>query len=136
MKEENKSMENSLFYDRFMQLCKERGVLPTPLLKSLGFSPTNMERWKNGSTVNSDILVKIANYFDVSIDYFFKEEYKFIGEYNNIPIPNVSKRMSKTFCLVFNFDEEITVEEATRGINKFIRENGGSVLKEWVNPKE
>lgn len=57
------------FLDRFKFLCDKEGVKPTPLIKSLGFSAGNIKRWENGATINSDILIKIANYFNVSIDY-------------------------------------------------------------------
>lgn len=57
-----------MFYDRFIELCKQRGEKPTPLLKSLGLSPGNLARWQNGASVNSEILEKIAVHFSVSVD--------------------------------------------------------------------
>lgn len=62
------------FYTRLMDICKKNGVKPTPLLKSLGLSATNLKRWQNGSTVNSDIVKKLAAYFGVSPGYFFSED--------------------------------------------------------------
>lgn len=63
-----------MFYTQFIKLCEKEGIKPTPLLKSLGLSATNLKRWENGATVNSDILIKISEYFDVSIDYLLKGE--------------------------------------------------------------
>lgn len=62
-----------MFYDQFIKLCNERNVKPTPLVKSLGLSAGNLKRWQEGATVNSDILMKLSNYFDVPVDYFFEE---------------------------------------------------------------
>ncbi len=62
-----------MFYDQLIRICKERNVKPTPLIKSLGLSSGNLKRWQEGATVNSDILMKFADYFDVSVDYFFEE---------------------------------------------------------------
>lgn len=62
-----------MFYDQLIRICKERNVKPTPLIKSLGFSSGNLKRWQEGATVNSDILMKFADYFDVPVDYFFEE---------------------------------------------------------------
>ena len=62
------------FYKKLKQLCDERGVKPTPVVKSLGISATNLKRWENGATVNSDILNKIADYFQVPVDFFFDAE--------------------------------------------------------------
>lgn len=62
-----------MFYDQLIRICKERNVKPTPLIKSLGLSSGNLKRWQEGATVNSDILMKFADYFDVPVDYFFEE---------------------------------------------------------------
>lgn len=58
-----------MFYTQFISLCEKNNVKPTPLIKSLGLSPGNLKRWENGSTVNSDILLKLSEHFGVSIDY-------------------------------------------------------------------
>ena len=57
-----------------MKLCNENNEKPTPLLRSLGLSATNLKRWENGSTVNSEILEKLADHFGVPVDYFFDDE--------------------------------------------------------------
>lgn len=67
-----------MFYDQFMKLCDERGVKPTPVLKEIGISTGNLKKWKGGSTVGADILEKLANYFQVTVDYFFQDETDFI----------------------------------------------------------
>ena len=58
-----------MFYTRLITLCKQCGVKPTPLIKELGYSAGNIKRWENGATVNSDILVALAEHFKVSVDY-------------------------------------------------------------------
>lgn len=63
-----------MFYNQLIKLCEERNEKPTPLLKSLGLSATNLKRWQNGSTVNSDILAKLSEHFDVPVDYFFEDD--------------------------------------------------------------
>ena len=62
-----------MFYDQLMKICKERNVKPTPLVKSLGLSAGNLKRWQEGATVNSDILMKLSEYFGVPVDYFFED---------------------------------------------------------------
>ncbi|MDR0861980.1 MAG: helix-turn-helix domain-containing protein [Oscillospiraceae bacterium] len=57
------------FYDRFIKLCRENNEKATPLLLKLGLSQGNLHKWRNGATVNSDALVTLADYFDVSVDY-------------------------------------------------------------------
>ena len=63
-----------MFYTQFLKICKENDVKPTPLIKSLGFSTGNLKKWSEGATVNSDILAKLAEYFNVPVDYFFEDD--------------------------------------------------------------
>ncbi len=63
-----------MFYDKLIQICNDYGVKPTPVLKELGISPGNLKRWEGGAAVTSDTLAKIADYFDVPVDYFFTED--------------------------------------------------------------
>lgn len=60
-----------MFYDKFVELCKMKGEKPTPLLNKLGISSGNIKRWKNGSSVSFGTVIKIADYFNVSLDYLF-----------------------------------------------------------------
>ena len=65
-----------MFYDIFMSLCKSRGKVPTAVLTELGMSKGNLGKWKGGRTPKTDALLKIANYFDVSIDYLTGNDQK------------------------------------------------------------
>ncbi len=56
-----------MFYDRFIELCKEKGVKPTPLVVSMGLSSSNVSVWKKGGTPRPAVLKKLAEYFGVSI---------------------------------------------------------------------
>ena len=58
-----------MFIDIISSLCAERGEKLTPLLKELGLSPGNIQRWRDGATVNSDILLSFSKHFGVSVDY-------------------------------------------------------------------
>jgi transcriptional regulator with XRE-family HTH domain len=58
-----------MYYDRINELCNRNGIKISPLLTKLGLSTGNISRWRNGAIVNSDIICKIADYFNVSTDY-------------------------------------------------------------------
>ncbi|MBP1564079.1 MAG: helix-turn-helix transcriptional regulator [Oscillospiraceae bacterium] len=73
-----------MFYDQLIKLCEEHNEKPTPLLKSLGLSATNLKRWQNGSTVNSDILVKLSKHFGVPIDFFFEDDVNKQNKHTNL----------------------------------------------------
>lgn len=62
-----------MFYDKFKALCEQKGVKPTPVIKTLGFSTSNLKRWQNGLLPNAAMLQKLSEYFDVPVDFFFEE---------------------------------------------------------------
>ena len=57
------------FYENLSQLCEEHGITISGLLSELNMSASNKQKWQNGATVNSMVLAKIADYFQVPTDY-------------------------------------------------------------------
>lgn len=58
-----------MFYDVFVTLCANKGVTPVQVRKILGISQSTMASWKSRNlTPNATTLVKLADYFGVSID--------------------------------------------------------------------
>ena len=57
------------FYDNLSELCKINGITVSGLLAELKMSASNKQKWQNGASVNSSVLMKIADYFNVSVDY-------------------------------------------------------------------
>lgn len=57
------------FWDNLNFLCEKKGQRPSGLAKVLGFSNATATKWKNGSIPGGDALIKIADYFDCSVDY-------------------------------------------------------------------
>ncbi len=57
-------------YDRFLELLNERGITAYRVAKDTGLNPTTFTDWKKGkSSPKTDKLQKIADYFDVSLDW-------------------------------------------------------------------
>ena len=63
-----------MFYERLNTICNENNITVTKLLKDLNLSTSKGTAWKNGSIPNGDTLSKIADYFDVSVDYLLGVE--------------------------------------------------------------
>lgn len=57
------------FYDKFSELCSQRGVSPSSAVKAIGLATANPTYWKRGSIPKGDTLQKLADYFGVSVDY-------------------------------------------------------------------
>lgn len=59
------------FYNRFEALCMKKGLRPqsSEILQMAGVSSPAVTAWKKGSEPKADALVRMAKYFDVSVDY-------------------------------------------------------------------
>lgn len=58
-------------YKRFKELCEKKGVSVSKACKDIGISPGNVNNWKQRESIpSSEICNRIAEYFNVSIDYF------------------------------------------------------------------
>lgn len=60
---------DSILYTRIKELCVKKGITIAELERTLGFGNSSIKKWKNISSPSIDKIVKIAGYFDVSIDY-------------------------------------------------------------------
>ena len=70
------------FYERFKTLSKSVGKTPTSVGKELGFGNGTVSTWKNGTIPNGTMLLKLADYFGVSIDYLLGNEPKVFVTYD------------------------------------------------------
>ena len=67
---ENNSCNVNMFWERFYDLCeKQAHTKPNNLKEELDISSGVITKWKKGSVPNGETLIKIANYFNVSVDY-------------------------------------------------------------------
>lgn len=58
-----------MFWNVFSELCSKANKKPNAVCKELGFSNATATHWKNGKKPGAISLEKIAEYFDVSVDY-------------------------------------------------------------------
>lgn len=68
-------------YERIEQLCGERGINITQMCKEAGVPRSTLSDYKANriKSIATDKLAKIADYFDVSVDYLLGKE-KFYNE--------------------------------------------------------
>lgn len=68
-------------YEIFEQLLQKLNVTPYKISKETGVTQTTLSNWKNGkSTPSTANMQKIADYFNVSIDYLMTGEENEGGE--------------------------------------------------------
>lgn len=66
-----------MFYDKYYELCKQKGVSPSAAAMEMGINKGTVSIWKSkGTTPQTAILGKIASYFGVSVDYLLGNEPK------------------------------------------------------------
>ena len=58
-----------MFYEQFSMLCQQNNIKETTLTRELGIGASAPGRWKNGSTPDLSNAKKIADYFNVSLDF-------------------------------------------------------------------
>lgn len=64
-----------MFYDLFIELCRQKGIAPTRAAVEIGLSKSTPTTWKKkGLTPQGATLQKIADYFDVTTDYLLGTE--------------------------------------------------------------
>lgn len=56
------------FWQVFTELCAENGQNATTVIKELGLSKGNANRWKNGGGPTLATAAKIARHFNVPVD--------------------------------------------------------------------
>lgn len=58
-----------MFFEKLESIIKEKEINLNQLAKNAGFSQASTDRWKKGSMPNTDALIKICKYLNVSADY-------------------------------------------------------------------
>lgn len=63
-----------MFKKRFIKLCNDRNIPPTVVCQQIGLSNAAYSKWTDESVPRRATLMRIADYFGVSADYFLTEE--------------------------------------------------------------
>lgn len=59
----------SVLYQRIRELCSEKGISINKLEVDLRVGLSSIQKWKSTSSPSVDKIIKVATYFDVSVDY-------------------------------------------------------------------
>ena len=58
-----------MFWEVFYKECQKQGTSPNAVCKAIGLSNAAATGWKSGTLPKADVLVKLADYLNVSVDY-------------------------------------------------------------------
>lgn len=108
------------FLETTLQLIKENNISKNKMLTDLGLSKNSFVDWENRGTIpNGDTLIKIANYFNVSIDYLLGREKYFDSQ-------AVSRARKRVALLYKQKDIPIHIIEKKLGVNY-------ATFRSWYN---
>lgn len=72
-----------MFWDKLIELCEENNLKPNNVGKELNISSASFTKWKNGAIPNAETLMRIADFFNVTVDYL-------LGRTENITSVNIN----------------------------------------------
>lgn len=113
-----------MFYERFLTLCKAKGMKPTAVADAIGVSRMNASRWKNGTTPSFANIQKLADYFNVPVDYLVNGQ---------TPTHTSPTRPDKVQQLISDADfegDKIMIEKLIEELETIPRENRHDAAKE------
>lgn len=62
-----------MFWENFYRLCNKIGKSPNGVAKELNISSGSITFWKKGKVPHHSTLLKLADYFNVSVDYLLND---------------------------------------------------------------
>ena len=110
-----------MFFDRFEDLCKQKGVSKQRACIDCGLSRTAWNKWKAGAIPNGDAVQSLADYFGVTTDYLLTGE-----ETNKAPTQEGERKVSDDdikFALWGTREIDDDVLDRVRQFAKFAQEN-------------
>ena len=110
-----------MFFDRFEDLCKQKGVSKQRACIDCGLSRTAWNKWKAGAIPNGDAVQSLADYFGVTTDYLLTGE-----ETKKAPTQEGERKVSDDdikFALWGTREIDDDVLDRVRQFAKFDQEN-------------
>ena len=118
-----------MFSDNYIRLCKEKGVGVTVASQEIGYSANSGKKWSEGSVPRKTTLLKIAEYFGVTVDEL--TEGQPTASYGGAPLLDMKKAATPKddgallrFALFGDPAEEITDDDIERILDyaRYVRE--------------
>lgn len=91
-----------MFKENFIRLCNEHHIAPTAVCKAIGLSNAAFTAWDENSTPRQATLLKIADYFGVTVDYLLGKEQE--------KKPSETEDLEEIRVALFGGDAEVTPE--------------------------
>lgn len=63
-----------MFWKNFVQLCNKNNTTPTAVVLEMGISRGSVTGWKKGSVPNDGTLLRLSEYFNVTVEELISEQ--------------------------------------------------------------
>lgn len=96
-----------VMYEKFERLLKQRGVKAAEVCRSTGISPQIITNWKRkgSGSLNAQNMKKIADFFEIDINYFYMSDEELKGLYG-IPKKSEEQKNQEVILQLFYNDAE------------------------------
>lgn len=102
-------------YERYQKLLDEKGLKNADVSRATGISNMTLSDWKNGkSTPKQDKLMKIADYFGVSLDYLMTGKEPNVGSLYSDENADLLIYISKNQEILLQMKKYITLDKDKR----------------------
>lgn len=111
-------------YENFQKLLKKNNVTAYKVAKETGLSTSMLTNWKKGRyTPKQDKLQKIAEFFDVTVDYLLNGDPPAASE--ELSVTDIDDKLQEIL-------EALTGEDTVLWNNEEISEEGRRILLSWL----
>lgn len=97
-------------YDRYIKLLEEKGVKTSDVCRATGIVASTFSNWKKGKSIpKQDKIKKIADYFNVSVDYLIDGKEKVFIESQaeiDIALTEQNERIKQYMLKFANLSED------------------------------
>lgn len=114
------------FYNRLSELCAEQGGTPHTFLREFNISSGTLSSWKKGRDVKTSTVVRIADFFHVSVDYILglsDTRYRSDARPSDVLSDLLSEDESEMLALFRQLNHDSQMRELGR-LNLLVEEGG------------
>ena len=87
-----------MFWKNYFELCATKNQSPNAIAKELQISSGSVSEWKKGRIPSKNTLQKLAQYFNVSVEYFFIDHQNITSEK---PVETFNQLESDQFFIAY-----------------------------------
>ena len=107
-----------LFYENYVRLCNLVNKSPSAVALEIGIAKPTVSRWKTGSIPNTETLLKVADYFGVSVSDLTREEKEKSSTPEGVEL---TKTQQQAWDLIQSMDDDslrkfIAIAKAVMGV--------------------